>query len=174
MTVALPADLRRLRDRIRRWAEEYGLDFNETFFEVLDHDALHEVAAYGGFPTRYPHWRFGMQYESLRKTYAYGLQKIYELVINSDPCYAYLMRSNALTDQKIVIAHVYGHADFFKNNLWFSKTNRRMIDEMANHATRVRSYIDRHGVETVEDFIDACLSLENLIDPHAEDRKSVV
>ena len=73
MTVALPPDLRRLRDRIRGWAEEYGLDFNETFFELLDHDALHEVAAYGGFPVRYPHWRFGMQYEELRKTYAYGL-----------------------------------------------------------------------------------------------------
>src|SRR5207247_9043929 len=62
---------------------------------------------------------------------------------------------------------VFGHADFFKNNLWFSKTNRRMIDIMANHATRVRQLIDRHGVEAVEDFIDACLSLENLIDYHA-------
>jgi spore cortex formation protein SpoVR/YcgB (stage V sporulation) len=54
----------------------------------------------------------------------------------------------------------------FKNNLWFAKTNRRMIDVMANHATRVRHHIDRHGVEAVEDFIDACLSLENLIDYH--------
>jgi stage V sporulation protein R len=78
------------------------------------------------------------------------------------------MKSNGSTEQKLVMAHVFGHADFFKNNLWFSKTNRRMIDEMANHATRVRSYIDRHGLENVEDFIDACLSLENLIDPHAD------
>jgi len=166
VTVALPSELRSLRDRLRRWAEEYGLDFNETFFELLDHDALHEVAAYGGFPTRYPHWRFGMQYEQLRKTYAYGLQKIYELVINSDPCYAYLMRSNSMTDQKIVIAHVYGHADFFKNNLWFGPTHRKMIDQMANHGTRIRRSADRHGAEKVERFLDDALSLENLVDPY--------
>jgi stage V sporulation protein R len=80
------------------------------------------IAAYGGFPTRYPHWRFGMEYEQLSKSYEYGLSKIYELVINNDPCYAYLMRSNSLTDQKLVMAHVYGHCDFFKNNVWFGKT----------------------------------------------------
>ena len=70
----------------------YGLDFYETIFEVIDADDLNEVAAYGGFPTRYPHWSFGMAYEELRKGYDYGLSKIYEMVINNDPCYAYLMR----------------------------------------------------------------------------------
>ncbi len=106
----------------------YGLDFFPTIFEVVDYDELNDVAAYGGFPTRYPHWRFGMEYEQLAKGYTYGLQKIYELVINNNPCYAYLMRSNALTDQKLVMAHVYGHCDFFKNNDWFSHTNRKMMD----------------------------------------------
>src|SRR5688572_20315144 len=108
-----------------------------------------------------------MEYEELAKTYTYGLSKIYELVINNNPVYAYLMKANAPVEQKLVMAHVFGHADFFKNNLWFSRTNRRMIDAMANHATRVRSHVDRHGVEAVEDFVDACLSLENLIDYHA-------
>jgi stage V sporulation protein R len=108
-----------------------------------------------------------MDYEELSKSYSYGLSKIYELVINNNPVYAYLMKANAPVEQKLVMAHVFGHADFFKNNLWFSKTNRRMVDAMANHATRVRHHIDRHGVEAVEDFIDACLSLENLIDYHA-------
>jgi hypothetical protein len=84
-----------------------------------------QVAAYGGFPTRYPHWRFGMEYEQLDKSYSYGLSKIYELVINNDPCYAYLMRSNCIVEQKLVMAHVYGHCDFFKNNLWFAKTTAR-------------------------------------------------
>ena len=64
-------------------------------FEVLDYDQLNEVASYGGFPTRYPHWRFGMDYEELRKSYSYGLSKIYELVINNNPVYAYLMKANA-------------------------------------------------------------------------------
>ena len=146
---------------------EYGLDFFEVVFEVLGFETMNQIAAYGGFPTRYPHWRWGMEYEKLSKRDAYGLGRIYEMVINNDPCYAYLQESNAVTDQKLVMAHVYGHADFFKNNLWFSKTNRKMMDEMANHATRVRRHIERQGQETVERFLDACLSLENLIDPHS-------
>jgi stage V sporulation protein R len=164
----LPTDIEKARINIESYAREYGLDFYDVEFEILDYDQLNEIASYGGFPTRYPHWRFGMEYEELSKSYSYGLSKIYELVINNNPVYAYLMKSNGTTEQKLVMAHVFGHADFFKNNLWFSKTNRRMIDEMANHATRVRSYIDRYGLENVEDFIDACLSVENLIDPHAE------
>ncbi|MBA3541362.1 MAG: SpoVR family protein, partial [Deltaproteobacteria bacterium] len=78
---------------------------------------------------------------------------------------AYLLEGNSLTDQKIVMAHVCAHVDFFKNNYFFSKTNRKMIDGMANHASRVRRHMERHGQEVVEDFIDTCLSLENLIDP---------
>ena len=149
------------------YARSYGLDFFTTVFEVVDADQLSAVAAYGGFPTRYPHWRWGMEYEQLSKGYHYGLQKIYELVINNNPCYAYLMTSNEITDQKMVMAHVYGHCDFFKNNAWFGQTNRKMLDQMANHATRISRYIDRYGFEKVEEFIDACLSLEDLIDTHS-------
>ena len=58
-----------------------------------------------------------MEYEQLSKGYRYGLQKIYEMVINNDPCYAYLLRCNQMVDQKLVMAHVYGHYDFFKNNI---------------------------------------------------------
>jgi stage V sporulation protein R len=163
----LPPDLERWRRDIEDHARSYGLDFYDVVFELLDYDQLNEVAAYGGFPTRYPHWRFGMEYEELSKSYSYGLAKIYELVINNNPVYAYLMKANSELEQKLVMAHVFGHADFFKSNIWFSKTNRRMVDQMANHATRIRQYADRHGVEAVEDFIDACLSLENLVDPHA-------
>ena len=81
----------------------------------------------------------------------------------------YAIRSyyDADVDQKLVMAHVFGHVDFFKNNFMFRHTNRKMMDQMANHATRVRRLIDRHGLETVENFIDSCLSLENLIDPHS-------
>src|SRR5580704_7182663 len=105
----LPPDLRALKQEIEGYARDYGLDFYETIFEVLDADDLNEVAAYGGFPTRYPHWSFGMSYEELKKGYDYGLSKIYEMVINNDPCYAYLMRCNHTVDQKLVMAHVYGH-----------------------------------------------------------------
>ena len=156
-----------IQQQMEGHARAYGLDFFTTIFEVVDADQLNAVAAYGGFPTRYPHWRFGMEFEQLNKGYSYGLQKIYELVINNDPCYAYLLGSNAMTDHKLVMAHVYGHCDFFKNNYWFSQTNRRMIDEMANHGNRIRDYMDRFGVEEVENFIDACLSIEDLIDIHS-------
>ncbi len=167
MRRSLPREIQAAQDKMERHARDYGLDFFETIFEVLDYDELSMFAAYGGFPVRYPHWRFGAEYDELMKGYAYGLQKIYEMVINTDPCYAYLLASNSMMDQKLVIAHVYGHCDFFKNNAWFAPTNRKMLDEMANHATRVSRYIDRFGYETVERFIDACLSVEDLIDPHA-------
>ena len=164
--MSLTPDLSSINDEIRGYARDYGLDFYETIFEMIEYDELNEIASLGGFPTRYPHWRFGMEYEELSKSYSYGLSKIYEMVINNDPCYAYLMRCNNIVDQKLVMAHVYGHCDFFKNNLWFSKTNRKMMDEMANHATRVRRYIEQHGEDRVENFIDVCLTIENLIDPH--------
>jgi stage V sporulation protein R len=163
----LPPEIADIQAEMEARALSYGLDFFPTIFEVLDYEELSMFAAFGGFPIRYPHWRFGAQYDELMKGYSYGLQKIYEMVINTDPCYAYLLSANALTDQKLVIAHVYGHCDFFKNNAWFSKTNRKMLDQMANHAARVTRYIDRVGYEPVERFIDACLSLENLIDPHS-------
>lgn len=159
-------ELERERKRICKIAQDAGLDFFETIFELVTYDQMNQVAAYGGFPVRYPHWRFGMEYEELSKGYEYGLSKIYELVINNDPCYAYLMEGNEFVDQKLVMAHVYGHCDFFKNNQWFSPTNRKMMDVMANHGTRIRRYMDRYGIEVVEDFIDVCLSLENLIDRH--------
>lgn len=163
----LTPELEAERKKILKFAQDAGLDCFETIFELITYDQINQFAAYGGFPVRYPHWKFGMEYEHLSKSYEYGLSKIYEMVINTDPCYAYLMEGNMMMDQKLVMAHVYGHCDFFKNNVWFSKTNRKMMDAMANHATRIRRYMDRHGKDVVEDFIDKCLSLENLIDRHS-------
>lgn len=330
----LPPHLRVLKDEIEGYARGYGLDFFETIFEVVDADDLNEIAAYGGFPTRYPHWSFGMQYEELKKSYEYGLSKIYEMVINNDPCYAYLMRCNHTVDQKLVMAHVYGHCltpetrivtetgvkdivdvrvgdlvlthtgefkpvrtvarryfqgtiyrvkiegteesvritgehpvairkgdelrwtparlltggmqvgqphgqtasvlaggkggehsdssgtsgaeeqkpikaegftwrpilapqiepyfgyvynfsvaddesytlaagfvvhncDFFKNNAYFGHTTRKMMDEIANHAARIRRCVERYGEDEVEAFMDKCMSIDDLIDIHS-------
>ena len=165
--MTITSELAGLQSTLEGYARDFGLDFYEVRFQMLDYDILNQVASYDGFPTRYPHWRFGMEYERLSKSFAYGLHRIYEMVINTNPCYAYLLTSNLLVDQKLVMVHVFGHADFFKNNLWFAHTNRKMLDEMANHATRVRRHIERYGIDRVEDFIDACLSLDNLIDIHA-------
>ena len=163
----LPPDLQAAWEQIQQYARAYGLDFFPIIFEVLDYKTLYEIAAMGGFPTRYPHWRFGMEYNQLSKGYAYGLSIIYEMVINTNPAFAYLLEGNEMVTQKMVMAHVTAHVDFFKNNMWFAPTNRKMLDEMANHATRVQRLINRHGYEQIEAFIDICLSLDNLIDYHA-------
>lgn len=160
----LPPRLQKIEKIVKERARAAGLDFWDIIFEVLDSSELNEVAAFGGFPTRYPHWKFGMEFDQLTKGYRYGASKIYELVINNDPCYAYLMRQNTDLDQKLVMAHVCGHADFFKNNAWFAHTNRKMMDQMANNAVKIRKIIDKHGQEKVENFIDRCLTLDNLID----------
>jgi stage V sporulation protein R len=162
--VTLPRELALLQGRVREVATACGLDFFETVFEMVDWEEMNTVAAYDGFPIRYPHWRFGMTYDQITKTYTWGLSKIYELVINNDPCYAYLLKGNSMVDQKLVMAHVYGHCDFFKNNLWFAPTNRRMVDELASHAARVQRHSEREGFEDVEEYLDSCLSLDNLID----------
>ena len=163
----ISGELRDLQARIQGYADEFGLDYFTQVFEIIDYEQMAEIAAYGGFPVRYPHWRYGMEYDHLIKSHTYGLSKIYELVINTDPCYAYLLGGNTFADQKLVMCHVYGHNDFFKNNRYFGPTDRRMIDVMANNASRVRRYMDRHGVGQVESFIDVCLSIDNLIDPWA-------
>ncbi len=162
---SLPVEIEREREKIERLAREHGLEHCETIFEMCNWDEINMIASYGGFPTRYPHWRFGMEYLRMKTGYEWGLQKIYEMVINTEPSYAYLLDNNTLMDQKLVMAHVFGHVDFFQQNLWFQHTNRKMLDEMANHAARVSRYIDRFGVAAVESFLDACLSIDNLIDP---------
>lgn len=163
----LPPDLSHAWGEIDGYARGYGLDYYPIIYQVLDYNTLYEVAAMGGFPTRYPHWRFGMEFDQLIKGHVYGLSIIYEMVINTNPVYAYLLEGNMMIDQKTVMAHVAGHADFFKHNMWFAPTNRKMLDMMANHAARMQRYIDRYGYEAVESFVDTCLSLDNLIDYHA-------
>ena len=90
-----PPELLAAKKQIREQARSYGLDFFPVIFEMCDYEQMNQIAAYGGFPQRYPHWRFGMEYERLRKQHHYGLGRIYEMVINNDPCYAYLQESQS-------------------------------------------------------------------------------
>ncbi len=163
----LPPELQAAWEEIESHARDYGLDFFPIIYEVLDYRTLYETAALGGFPTRYPHWRFGMEYDQLIKGHVWLGSTIYEMVINTNPSYAYLLEGNEMVTQKMVMAHVSGHVDFFKNNMWFAHTNRKMLDEMANHAARIQRFVERYGYDIIEDFIDTCLSLDNLIDYHA-------
>ena len=155
------------RTRSRATRASFGLDFFETIFEVLDYDELNMVAAYGGFPTRYPHWRCGMEYEQLSKGYEYGLQKIYEMVINNDPCYAYLLRVQRRRRPEAGDGPRLRPLRLLQEQLLVQHTNRKMMDEMANHATRVRRYMDKHRRGEGRGLHRPRLSLENLIDLHS-------
>jgi len=143
----------------------YNVGHYPVIYQICDWSEINEIAARGGFPIRYPHWKWGMEYEELQKTYSYGLSKIYEMVINTNPTVGYLLECNNLVDQKIVMAHANFHAVFFHENVWFSKTNRKMLDEMANHSSKIKRYMDKYGVDVVENFIDVCLTVDTLIDP---------
>ena len=161
----IPADLKKLIPAIFHEVKDYGCDFFPTIIQMLTYDEISEIAAYGGFPVRYPHWQFGMEYEGLQKGYEYGQHRIYEMVINSSPSIIYCLDSNTILDNVTVVAHALGHNDFFKNNIFFAPTAKDMVNQMANHGSRIRKYMERWGKERVLEFIDHVLKIETLIDP---------
>ncbi|HWP43627.1 MAG TPA: SpoVR family protein [Blastocatellia bacterium] len=144
---------------------KFGLDPFPVRFEIVPATVMYEVGSYA-LPGRYSHWTFGKAYHRMKMMYDFGLSKIYEVVINSNPSYAFLLENNSLTQNKMVIAHVLGHVDFFKNNAYFSHTNRRMVDEAAMHARRMAEYEFTYGRKVVEEFLDAVLSIDEHIDPY--------
>ena len=87
--VSIPHELKVLIPDILKACTDFGLDFYPTVVQMLTYDEISEVAAYGGFPVRYPHWRWGMEYEELQRGYMYGMHRIYEMVLNTNPCYIY-------------------------------------------------------------------------------------
>lgn len=145
-------------------ARDFGLDFYPMRYEICPADIIYTFGAYG-MPTRFSHWSFGKSFHRMKTHYDLGLSKIYELVINSNPCYAFLLDGNSLIQNKLIVAHVLGHCDFFKNNVRFSRTNRDMVESMAATAERLRGYEIEHGTDAVERFLDAVLGIQEHIDP---------
>ena len=141
------SDIERLRDGIERaWeiALKFGLDPFPTHFELVPATIMYEFASYG-LPGRFSHWTHGKAYHRMKMQYDFGLSKIYEMVINTNPSYAFLMEMNNLLQNTFVAAHVFGHTDFFKNNAYFQHTSRRMIDKVGIHAERIAKYEFDHG-----------------------------
>ncbi|MFC3782948.1 SpoVR family protein [Bacillus chungangensis] len=145
-------------------ASGFGLDFYPMRYEICPAEIIYTFGAYG-MPTRFSHWSFGKQFFKMKTHYDLGLSKIYELVINSNPCYAFLLDTNSLIQNKLIVAHVLAHCDFFKNNVRFQNTKRDMVESMAATAERIRSYEMSYGKKEVERFLDAVLSIEEHIDP---------
>lgn len=153
-------DIENWNEKIEKKAKEYGLDFYTQEFEIINFNEMIGYEAYVGMPSRYPHWSFGKAYEKNKTLYSLNLTGLpYEMVINSDPCLAYLMKDNTLLLQILTMAHVYGHNDFFKNNRLFRQgANAKYTLEMFNLDSKIiRSYIDDPsiGYSEVERILDA-------------------
>lgn len=151
-------------EEITEIATGFGLDFYPMRYEICPADIIYTFGAYG-MPTRFSHWSFGKQFHKMKLHYDLGLSKIYELVINSNPCYAFLLDSNSLINNKLIVAHVLAHCDFFKNNVRFQNTKREMVESMAATADRIRQYEIKYGKQEVETFLDAVLAIDEHIDP---------
>lgn len=150
-------------ERILRQVENFGLDPFPQEFELCDHEQMISAMVYSGMPSHYPHWSYGKNFEKMRTLYDYGVTGLpYEMVINTDPSIAYLMKDNSLLLQILTMAHVYAHSDFFKNNFTFKTIRSEFTLETCKaHADRVRGYIEDPsiGLEKVEGILDAAHSL---------------
>jgi stage V sporulation protein R len=141
------------------------LDPFPIHFELVPAKVMYEIGAYG-LPGRFSHWTHGKAFHQMKTMYDYGLSKIYELIINTNPAQAFLMEGNSLIQNKLVIAHVIGHSDFFKHNAYFHHTNRQMAETAGVTAERIRAYEQEHGEREVETFLDAVLAIQEHIDPN--------
>lgn len=151
--------------RIIDIVKSQGLDCYDQEFEICDYEDMICYEAYVGMPSHYHHWSYGKTYERKKTLYRYNLEGLpYEMVINSDPCIAYLMKDNSLLLQILTMAHVYGHNDFFKNNRLFVDGTRakNTIEMFKNHSNRIKSYIEDPtiGYEKVERILDAAHAIK--------------
>ena len=162
---AYVAELENAIEQIWEIARRMGLDPYPVHFELVPATIMYEFGAYG-LPGRFSHWSRGKAYYRMKTEYDYGLSKIYELVVNTNPSYAFLMEQNDILQNKVVVAHVLGHTDFFKNNVYFKHTPPNMIEKVSVNADRIRKYEFEHGTATVERFLDAVLAIEEHIDPN--------
>tara|TARA_R110002020_G_scaffold29001_4_gene91843 strand:+ start:3108 stop:4415 length:1308 start_codon:yes stop_codon:yes gene_type:complete len=158
------ADLLHWDEKITRVAEDLGLDWHPIDYEIIDYAEMLGAMAYTGLPTHYRHWSYGKQYERTHTLYNMGQTGLpYEMIINSNPSIAYLMRENALYIHILTMAHCVGHSDFFKNNRMFDETNpENIIDSFKSAAKYVRQLIEDPsiGIDRVEAILDAAHSIK--------------
>ncbi|MDD4600211.1 hypothetical protein SDC9_04292 [bioreactor metagenome] len=171
MTGYTIAELGDWNKKLEALAAKNGLNYYDQHFELCDYEDMLCCEAYAGMPSHYPHWSYGKAYERQKTFYKYNMVGLpYEMVINSDPCIAYLMRDNTLPLQLLTMAHVYGHNDFFKNNRLFKERTRAelTLEMFKIHANRIRGYIQDPsiGPAKVERILDAAHALRFQTDRH--------
>jgi stage V sporulation protein R len=158
------SDLLHWDEKIIRVAEDLGLDWHPIDYEIIDYQEMLSSMAYTGLPTHYRHWSYGKEYERTHTLYNMGQTGLpYEMIINSNPSIAYLMRENALYIHVLTMAHCVGHSDFFKNNRMFAETNpENIIASFKSAAKYVRQLIEDPsiGIDRVEEILDAAHSIK--------------
>jgi len=151
-------------ERICKLAEEAGLDWHPIIYETCDYYEMIGNMAYHGLPSHYCHWSYGKQFERTHQMYNAGMEGLpYELIINSNPSIAYLMRENPAHLQCLIMGHCVGHSDFFKNNRMFTRTRPEQVTlRFRNARNRIQKYIEDPsiGVEKVENILDAAHSIK--------------
>ena len=164
MTTWTEADLLYWDEKILRCAENLGLDWHPIDYEIIDYQEMLGAMAYVGLPTHYRHWSYGKEYERTHTLYNMGQRGLpYEMIINSNPSIAYLMRENPLYIHLLTMAHCVGHSDFFKNNRMFADTDpNNIIDSFKSAAKYVRKLIEDPsiGIDRVETILDAAHSIK--------------
>ena len=158
------ADLQKWDDKICRVGEDFGLDWFPIDYEIIDYQEMLGAMAYTGLPTHYRHWSYGKEYERTHTLYNMGQTGLpYEMIINSNPSIAYLMRENALYIHVLTMAHCVGHSDFFKQNRMFEATDpSNIIGSFKSAAKYVRQLIEDPsiGIDKVEAILDAAHSIK--------------
>lgn len=148
---------------IARIASKYKLDTYPNQIEIISAEQMMDAYSSVGMPLGYNHWSFGKQFLNVEKNYKRGYMGLaYELVINSNPCIAYLMEENTLTMQALVIAHAcYGHNSFFKGNYLFNTWTN--ADSIIDYLVFAKNYVaqceEKYGIDEVEATLDACHAL---------------
>ncbi|MGL6313417.1 SpoVR family protein [Vibrio sp. WXL103] len=157
--------LDRYHTEIKRVAEHYRLDTYPNQIEVITSEQMMDAYSSIGMPINYNHWSFGKKFIQTEQGYKHGQMGLaYEIVINSNPCIAYLMEENTVTMQALVMAHAcYGHNSFFKGNYLFQTWTdaSSIIDYLLFAKKYIAECEEKHGVNEVELLIDSCHALMN-------------
>jgi len=154
----MQAEYDQVISRIEGLARDRGLAFDPVIFQMTDSDEIAEVASMG-LPNRFIHWYWGGTYKELVTQQSKEVFTILELVLNTAPSHAFLRSTNTYLQNVLVIAHVFGHADFFANNHWYRKSNKNMLNATEQHARLIRSYEAQYGQERIEKLLDALLTV---------------
>jgi stage V sporulation protein R len=150
-------------NEIRRTAHSFGLDTYPVQLELISAEQMLDAYASVGMPVNYRHWSFGKQFIASEKNYRRGHMGLaYEIVINSDPCIAYLMEENTMPMQALVMAHAcFGHNSFFKGNylfrMWTDASS--IVDYLVYAKAYISECEERHGIDAVEEVLDCCHAL---------------